>query len=210
MIDFTKLNLTEAPTPQEQAASDSAAMSSDKQQNGIRRQRQKDQMAQKTPVSKSGVVYASEEYFTQLRQGSQLIRAQDKARQDWRQDLEEHRGEPAAQASDEGNHPYVRLMPRTNRVPQQKKEQKMQEIQSESVSFCEAFDNLVEKEMSIADQMKLARKKPPVPKGGFDHMGARAKAMAKAPKDKPKSAAERMADAYASPRKGPGGQRRAD
>ena len=72
---------------------------------------------------------------------------------------------------------------------------------------------LQEKELSIADQMRISReanaKRKPYKDG--DHQRARARQMknSKAPKDT-RSDAQKMADAYASPRKGPGGATRAD
>lgn len=208
MIDFTKLNLSEGPTPVEQAASDNAMQSSENQKSNLRRQRQKDQMAQKSPVSKSGVVYASEEYFSELNKNTQLMRAQDKAKHNWRENLDEHRGAPATELSDEGDHPYIRLMPRIHRISQEKKEKKMQEIQSEGSSFEEAFGLLVEKEWSLKDAQKagLVRGNPTKP---VDHIAARRK-IKSVTKPDTRTTAEKMADAYASPRKGAGGATKAD
>ena len=70
-------------------------------------------------------------------------------------------------------------------------------------------------ELSIADQMRISReaaaKRKPYKDG--DHQRARAAQMRNAAKKSKKdnrTDAERMADAYASPRKGPGGATRAD
>jgi hypothetical protein len=188
VMNFNKLHFSES-LEVEQSSSEKASMSGEKQNAGTRRQRQKDQMAQKSPISKSGVVYASEEYFRQIREGSRLCRAQDKARQDWRQDLEEHRGSPANEASDEGTHPYIRLMPKTNQIPQKKKEEKMKEIQSEQVSFEDALGSLIESE------------KPFDPDARRKQRGAMLKKLAQnAPKDT-RTDAQKMADAT-GPRKG--------
>ncbi len=76
-------------------------------------------------------------------------------------------------------------------------------------------NELQEKELSIADQMRISReaaaKRKPYKDG--DHQRARAAQMrnaAKKTKKDNRTDAEKMADAYASPRKGPGGATRAD
>ena len=140
----------------------------------------------------------SNDYFKNLAATSQLIRAQDKARYDWREDLAEAKEEDEAQ--DEGTHPYIRVMPKTNRIPQEKKEKKMSEINvEESKSFEEAFGELLESdwrpaELRISQEAKRKRDKvKPVPK-----------------EPDTRSDSEKMADAYASPRKGALGGTRAD
>lgn len=192
VMNFNKLHFRES-LEVEQSSAEKATMSGEKQNANLRRQRQKDQMAQKSPVSKSGVVYASEDYFRQIREGSKLIRAQDKARQDWRQDLEEGKGKDGPQ--DEGDHPYIRLMPKTNQIPQKKKEEKMTEIQAEQVSFEDALENLIEAE------------KPFDPDARRKQRGAMLKKQAQnAPKDT-RTDAQKMADAT-GPR--PGSRYRGD
>lgn len=76
-------------------------------------------------------------------------------------------------------------------------------------------NELQEKELSIADQMRISReaaaKRKPYKDG--DHQRSRAAQMrnaAKKAKKDNRTDAEKMADAYASPRKGPGGATRAD
>ena len=66
-------------------------------------------------------------------------------------------------------------------------------------------------ELSIDDQMRISREAAKGRNPNPDHKAIRAKQMknSKAPKDK-RTDAEKMADAYASVRKGPGGERRAD
>ena len=108
------------PLEVEKMTAEKAAASGQTQKDPRRVQRQKDQMAQKQGISnKSNVVYASEEYFHELRDRVERNKAKDAARVDWRSDLEEHRGLPAAvaQAQDEGNHPYVSVMPHTHKMP---------------------------------------------------------------------------------------------
>lgn len=139
-----------------------------------------------------------DEYFQHLSETSQLHRAQEKARVNWRETLEEAKVE---RPQDEGNHPYVRIMPNTNRIPQKKKEEKMQEIEvQESKSFEELFGQLVEsdwrpEELRISQEAKK-EKKPA------------AKPVSRKPDTR--SDAEKMADAVASPRKGALGGTRAD
>ena len=224
-MNFSKLKLTES-LEAEQSSSEKAKMSGEKQANPMSRQRQKDQMAQKmASATKSPTVYASEDYFNELRQKVEHKKAQDSARTDWRKDLEEARGE---RPQDEGDHPYVDVMPHTLKLPKKahgnvKPENMPQNQQSmgESVSFCEAFDNLVNEKLETGEEyhkrMAEKAKKPinpyPVKKSSkpMSRQQQRAKQMAAAPKTKDtRTDSEKMADAYASPRKGPGGAVRAD
>ena len=93
MINFSKLHLVES-LEAEASSSEKATMSADKKKDTAATVRQKSQMAQKTGTAeKSNVVYASEDYFHELRRGIELHKAHEAARVDWRQDLEEHRGE---------------------------------------------------------------------------------------------------------------------
>ena len=212
MIDFSKLNLMET-LEAEKVSSEKAVASADKKKDAAHTIRQKNQMAQKTgSTQKSDVVYASEDYFHELARQSQITRAHEKSRVDWRQDLEEHRGEPA-KASDEGNHPYVSIMPHKNstekqtrkKMDQESKEQEM--TVGESVSFCEAFDTLVEKELSIDDQMRISREAAKGRNPNPDHKAIRGKMLKKPlPKDT-RSDSQKMADAT-GPR--PGSRYRGD
>ncbi len=213
MIDFSKLNLNET-LEAEASSSEKATMSADKKKDTAHTLRQKNQMAQKTgSTQKSDVVYASEEYFSELAKQSRLTRAHEAAKVSWRQELEEHRGEPAKK-DDEGNHPYISIMPHKNSTEKQAKK-KMDQINQEkemtvgeSVSFCEAFDNLVEKEMSIADQMRISREAAKKRNPNPDHRAIRGKMLAKnKPEKDTRTDAEKMTDAT-GPR--PGSRYRGD
>ena len=145
MINFNKLNLVET-IEAEQASSEKAAMSSEKKNNPSHLVRQKSQMAGKmSTAKKSDVVYASEEYFRRLTSQVKLYKAQESAKVDWRETLEEAKNE---KPEEEGNHPYIKLMPFSN--PKQKQKEKAVQSQtqpepamSESIDFEEAFANLV-------------------------------------------------------------------
>ncbi len=221
-MDFNKLHFGE--TLEVEKSTSEKAMQSGQVQNDKRRlQRQKDQMAQKSrTAAKSDVVYASEEYFKELRHSVEHRKAQDSARYNWRDSIEEAAVE---KPQDEGNHPYVDVMPHTHKINKKphgntKPENRPQLDQAmgeetlkeqESTSFCEAFDTLVEKELSIDQQMKMAREAGKNRNPNPDHRAIRARQLAKSPKVKDnRTDSEKMADAYASPRKGPGGAVRAD
>lgn len=121
----------------------------------------------------------------------------------WRRDLNEAMG-----PDESGNHPFVDVMPFVN---QKQKEAKKQEKGMESLEG--GKQSKMAESMTVKQQMEFMKKNPlpPVPKGGYDHAAIRGRQMAKAPKSKDsKSPSQRMADAYASPRKGPGGAVRAD
>ncbi len=93
MINFNKLNLVET-IEAEQASSEKAAMSSEKKNNPSHLVRQKSQMAGKmSTAKKSDVVYASEEYFRRLTSQVKLYKAQESAKVDWRETLEEAKKE---------------------------------------------------------------------------------------------------------------------
>ena len=284
MIDFSKLNLTEAMTPNEQSSSDAAKVSSEKQHNPNRRQRQKDQMASKMgPTTKSDVVYASEEYFAELNRRVELHKMQEAAKSDWRKDLQE--GRPPKE-NPEGNHPYVSIMPHTNSKAKEVKKKYKDNEEKEKNGLTVEEGLIIEKAKSKAQQRFMGAvyatqkgyNKNPTPEvekaastmkksdakefASTKHKGlpekkhteetvefediigqlfeadrlmtgdefhAKMKEKNKAPinpypvvakpkapqsrKPQPqstKSPEQRMADAYASPRKGPGGQRRAD
>lgn len=214
MIDFSKLNLTES-LEAEASSSEKALASADKKKDTAHTLRQKNQMAQKAGTTqKSDVVYASEEYFSELRTSVQLHKAQEEARVSWRETLEEAKVKDGS--SDEGTHPYVSIMPHKDSKEKEvkkkmKKNDEMEKAVSEklpeSVSFCEAFDTLVEKEISLRDAQKggMMAKTPSKP---VDHRAIRGKMLAKAPKTKDtRSDAEKMTDAT-GPR--PGSRYRGD
>ena len=148
MIDFTKLQLKES-LEAEQASSEKASASAEKKNNPAHLARQKGQMAGKMATAKkSDIVYASEEYFRKLTSQVKLYKAQESAKVDWRETLEEAKKE---KPEEEGNHPYIKLMPFTN--PRQKQKEKAVQSQSqsqpepamsESISFEEAFGKLID------------------------------------------------------------------
>ena len=214
--------LNEGPDQLGMQTSQKAAMSGQTQNNKSRIQRQKDQMSSKMgPTVKSDVTYASEEYFQNLRDRVELRRAQDEAKVDWRKDL----GEAAVERpQDEGDHPYVSVMPHTKKLPPKvhgntKMENRPQ--QQESISFCEEFDNLVNEGLETGEEyhkrMKEKNKKPinpfPMKQKPFDpdarkkQRAAQLKAAAKNAKKDTRTDAEKMADAT-GPR--PGSRYRGD
>ena len=84
---------------------------------------------------------------------------------------------------------------------------KMKRARNESVSFCEAFDCLVERELSIDQQMKMAREAAKKRNPNPDHKAIRGKMLQKAlPKDT-RTDAQKMTDAT-GPR--PGSRYRGD
>lgn len=206
-MDFSKLHFSET-LEVEKATSEKAVQSGQVQNDKRRIQRQKDQMAQKTrPAAKSDVVYATEDYFQELRQQVETRKAKDAARYNWRDSIEEAAVE---RPQDEGNHPYVDVMPHTHKLPKKphgntKPENRPQLDQTmgeetlkehESKSFCEAFDTLVEKELSIDQQMKISREAAKNRNPNPDHRAIRARQLAKAPKTKDKRTdSQKMADA---------------
>ena len=198
MIDFNKLKLTEGMDPIEQSASDSAAASKEKTRDPRRIARQKTQMAQQTgQKTKSNVVYASE--------AVDRVKAYNRQKSDWRTELEEEK-------EVDPQHPYVNVMPMTNQSEKEAKQQmKLAKkigvsntnkamssgMMGEEIDFDKVFGDLVEKELSIADQMKLSqaynRKSPEEKKK------TQQKAVANIPVSKPKkdkrSDAQKMTDA---------------
>ena len=197
MIDFNKLNLTEGMDPIEQSASDKAVESGQQKKDPSRITRQKSQMAQQSQMkTKSNVVYASE--------AIDRLKAYNRQKSDWRIELEEEK-------EVDPEHPYVDVMPMTNGNEKRAKEQmKLAKkvgltnaktaiatgMTNEEVDFDEMFGDLVERELSIDQQMKMAReagkKRNPKP----DHRAIRARQMAnsKAPKDT-RTDSQKMADA---------------
>jgi len=168
MIDFTKLQLKES-LEAEQASSEKAAMSAEKKNNPAHLARQKGQMAGKMATAKkSDVVYASEEYFRKLTSQVKLYKAQESAKVDWRETLEEAKKE---KPEEEGDHPYIKLMPFTN--PRQKQKEKAVQSQSqpepamsESISFEEAFGRLVDESADNPFQMHFDKDGKPYKTSG--------------------------------------------
>lgn len=209
MINFNKLNLTEGMDPIEQSASDSATQSTEKKRDPSRIQRQKIQMAQ-SPGNKvkSNTVYASESV--------NKVKTYNRQKSDWRSEIKE--------AKDEIEHPYVDVMPMTNGSEKRAKEEmklakkvgvsNANQVIGEEMDFEELIGKLYEADRLMTGdeyhaKMKEKNKAPinPYP------VVAKPKAKPQSRKPQPKSTKspeERMADAYASPRKGPGGAVRAD
>ena len=118
MINFSKLHLTEGESLDAAAsASEKAVAGGEKQASDTSKSqmKQKAQMAtQKTTMQKSGVSYASEE----ARKEREYARMIYNESSDWRQELNEALG-----PDDEGNHPFVDVMPS---MDQKQKEAKRQ------------------------------------------------------------------------------------
>ena len=112
MINFGKLNLTEAMDPIEQSASDKAVESGQKKKDPTRTTRQKSMMAQPTGSrQKSNVVYANEEM-----RRVDLVKAYNRQKCDWRQEIAEDKEQ-------DPNHPYIDVMPMTNGAEERAKKQ---------------------------------------------------------------------------------------
>jgi hypothetical protein len=195
-MDFSKLNLRET-LEQEKIASEKATMSGEKQRTMSRQQKQKDMMASKSGLSKkSDIVYASEEYFKQLRDKVELYKAHEEAKYDWRETLNE--GGSKEDPEDEGEHPYVAVMPHKDSKEKEVKKKyeknkesedagkalmKAQGIVGETMEFDQLLNNLIESE------------KPFDPDARRKQRGAMLKKQAeKAPKDT-RTDAQKMADA---------------
>ena len=131
------------------ASAEKATAGGQKQKEGTMnaREKQKSQMAaqRNTPV-KSDVSYASEEARKQREYAKMLTNESS----DWRKELIE-----AAKPDEEGNHPYVDVMPFMNQKQQEAKKQmkgaaKMKEGQQAQASgMAEA--------LSVEDQMKVSQ-----------------------------------------------------
>jgi phage protein D len=101
MINFSKLKLTEGMDPIEQATSDKALESSQKQNDPTKRNKQKKQMSQAPSVrTKSGTIY------TEQRKYIEMEREYNKKKSDWRSELIEEK-----ETEEEEMHPYVDIMP---------------------------------------------------------------------------------------------------
>ena len=164
-----------------------------------RKDRQKAQMAaQKSTPQKSDVSYASEE----ARQQREYDKMWHNEKSDWRTELVE-----AAKPDEQGNHPYVDVMPFVNQKQREAKNQekgaaKMAVAGQGQAKMAEA------KELSIDDQMRISREAAKGRNPKPDHKAIRGKMLAKAPKTKDtRTDAEKMADAT-GPR--PGSRYRGD
>jgi hypothetical protein len=117
--------------------------------------------------------------YKSLRTQKELITMRENARSDWRSDLQEE-------------HPYVDVMP----APDQQKKDAKKKLAKK------AIDSEVKEEMSIKDQMAMARESGKKRNPSPDHRDIRGKMLAKAAKKKDnRTDAEQMADAT-GPRKG--------
>ena len=118
MINFNKLHLTEGESLDAAAsASEKAVAGGQKQREktGQAREKQKAQMAAQTSVPmKSDVSYTSEE--ARIQRETEKMMYNNKS--DWRQDLNEAMGK-----DDEGNHPFVDVMPAINQRQNEAKRQ---------------------------------------------------------------------------------------
>ena len=164
-----------------------------------RKDRQKAQMAaQKSTPQKSDVSYASEE----ARQQREYDKMWHNEKSDWRTELVE-----AAKPDEQGNHPYVDVMPFVNQKQREAKNQekgaaKMAVAGQGQAKMAEA------KELSIDDQMRISREAAKGRNPKPDHKAIRGRMLAKAPKTKDtRTDAEKMADAT-GPR--PGSRYRGD
>ena len=135
-------------------ATDAAIASSEKAKEGgakqvdntvRRRESQKAHMSQQqnTPV-KSDVSYASEEFRSQ-REYAKMMEA---AKVDWRQELIE-----AVEPDEQGNHPYVDVMPFTN----QKAKETKQQMKGAAKMSGDKQAQMANEEMSVQDQMKVSQ-----------------------------------------------------
>ena len=135
-------------------ATDTAIASSEKAKEGgakqvdntiRRRESQKAHMSQQqnTPV-KSDVSYASEEFRSQ-REYAKMMEA---AKVDWRQELIE-----AVEPDEQGNHPYVDVMPFTN----QKAKETKQQMKGAAKMNGDKQAQMANEEMSVQDQMKVSQ-----------------------------------------------------
>ena len=135
-------------------ATDTAIASSEKAKEGgakqvdntiRRRESQKAHMSQQqnTPV-KSDVSYASEEFRSQ-REYAKMMEA---AKVDWRQELIE-----AVEPDEQGNHPYVDVMPFAN----QKAKETKQQMKGAAKMNGDKQAQMANEEMSVQDQMKVSQ-----------------------------------------------------
>ena len=162
-----------------------------------RKDRQKAQMAQQTNTNvKSDVSYTSEEARMQ-REYDKMLSA---AKIDWREEIKE-----AMKPDDQGNHPYVDVMPSMN---QKQREAKRQEVGAAKMEAGKQAK--MAEEMSIDDQMKMSREAAKGRNPKPDHKAIRGKmlkTLAKLKKKDTRTDAQKMTDAT-GPR--PGSRYRGD
>ena len=165
------------------ASAEKATAGGQKQKEGTMnaREKQKSQMAaqQSTPV-KSDVSYTSEEYRAQR----EYVKMMEDSKVDWRQEMME-----AVKPDEEGNHPYVDVMPSMDQKQQEAKRQmkdaaKMkagQQQQSSAMQPSGMAEGYEEDETVRADAHKKGHKSSGMPQKGA--MGAK-KRRRKARKDR--------------------------
>ena len=128
------------------ASSEKAKEGGEKQINNTvrRRESQKAHMSQQgnTPV-KSDVSYASEEHRSE-REYTKMMEA---AKVDWRQEMME-----AVKPDEEGNHPYVDVMPFMN----QKANEAKRQMKGAAKMSGDNQAKMANEEMSVADQMRVS------------------------------------------------------
>ena len=149
MINFNKLHLSEGTEAVDtaMASSEKAKEGGEKQINNTarRRESQKAHMAQQgsTPV-KSDVSYASEQYRAQR----EYVKMMEDSKVDWRKELIE-----AVKPDEEGNHPYVDVMPFMNQKAKETKQQMKDAGKIEGGKQAQ----MANEEMSVQDQMKVSQ-----------------------------------------------------
>lgn len=168
--------------------------------------------------------------FNQLRRETEIIKLRESVMYSWREDLSE------AKKEEKDDHPYVEVMPEEqdeNAVEEKPKKKKKKEEVKEAVQDKEKKNQsnwnsagvytgpdrkaiklspdkkLRKEELSVEDQLKISQE-------SWKKKAEAKQKKAAGPKEKKqtpgvnKSAAGRMADAYASPRRGALGGTRAD
>ena len=198
MIDFSHLHLSEEnPALTATRSSGEKALAGGETQitgTNQRKDRQKAQMAaQSTVPRKSDISYTSEE-ARQQREYDKMLAA---AKSDWREEIME-----AAKPDDQGNHPYVDVMPSIN---QKQREARRQEVGAAKMEGGKQAK--MAEEMSIDDQMKISREAAKTRNPNPDHKAIRGRMLRKPlPKDT-RTDAQKMTDAT-GPR--PGSRYRGD
>jgi len=134
------------------SAAEKATAGGQKQKEGTMnaREKQKSQMAaqQNTPV-KSDVSYASEE----ARKEREYAKMLNNQAVDWRKELIE-----AAKPDEEGNHPYVDVMPSMNQKQQEAKKQAKGAVKAGQGQQSDAMQpSGMSEGLSVEDQMKVSQ-----------------------------------------------------
>ena len=195
MINFSRLHLSEEnPALSVERASGERALEGGQKQidrTNQRKDRQKAQMAQqKSTTTKSDVSYASEE----ARQQREYDKMWHNEKSDWRNEIME-----AVKPDEQGNHPYVDVMPFMTQKQMEAKRQEKGAIKAAGQGQAKMAEA---KELSIDDQLKISREAMKNRNPNPDHKAIRARMLAKAPKTRDtRTDAQKMFDAT-GPRKG--------